>query len=698
MATGKTLFERDTKKPLGFFPKLYETVINSLGNEYLERMENIKDEDPAELMKFVYGLDSFKRTLKIQESYPEKNHHESKIKREYGNKAYQDKKDIDALYLFTQAVIAAPCDPESGQGKDLALALANRSAVLFSLKQYYLALDDIKLALESGYPKELQFKLLERKLKILMFYKQMCDAQETCKALIKSLDHAKLDPNKKLKLQRETQQTLNYFNKMPSVYNDLKVEMRPKADIPNIGDRNSLYPALANCISFKYAPGRGRFAVATRDIEVGQFICVEKPIVSRILPEYMGSNCAHCFKSMKAPLPCPVSTQFMFCSYDCRKKALDTYHPYEARISDFFTASGMSIICYLGYRAITSKPLKFFLDNKDKFQEHNEQSGISKGKVTKYLSEDYGNLFNLVTHHNERKVGDVFHRAMFAVMFLRCLKKFGYFGPDRTDISPENDDLSEDELFMGTLINHFLEVLQFNAHEVAQFEMMTKNREEGASSNYIGAGVYPTLAMFNHSCDPSIVRFYVEDVVCVQAIKNIRKGEEVCENYGPIFFHSNREERQKQLKTQYWFECQCLACTEDWPLMHEMTEDYLNFRCQDCNEKVVFNTASNNPLLRCVCGTPIPMLQVLKKIGETDMISAKAKEAMEKGDLATAQDLYCNFLTTLDKYLLPPYQDYFKIQQSIWKCIWMRFGNRIVRSKMRKPAKIAATDDYDTVD
>lgn len=84
-----------------------------------------------------------------------------------------------------------------------------------------------------------------------MFYKQMCDAQETCKALIKSLDHAKLDPNKKLKLQRETQQTLNYFNKMPSVYNDLKVEMRPKADIPNIGDRNSLYPALANCISFK---------------------------------------------------------------------------------------------------------------------------------------------------------------------------------------------------------------------------------------------------------------------------------------------------------------------------------------------------------------------------------------------------------------------------------------------------------------
>ena len=39
---------------------------------------------------------------------------------------------------------------------------------------------------------------------------------------------------------------------------------------------------------------------------------------------------------------------------------------------------------------------------------------------------------------------------------------------------------------------------------------------QGAESNFIGAGIYPTLAMFNHSCDPSIVRFYVEDVVAVQ--------------------------------------------------------------------------------------------------------------------------------------------------------------------------------------
>jgi hypothetical protein len=43
----------------------------------------------------------------------------------------------------------------------------------------------------------------------------------------------------------------------------------------------------------------------------------------------------------------------------------------------------------------------------------------------------------------------------------------------------------------------------------------------------------------------------------VQAIKNIFKGEEICENYGPIFFHSAREDRRSRLLKQYWFECNC---------------------------------------------------------------------------------------------------------------------------------------------
>ena len=71
---------------------------------------------------------------------------------------------LSLLFYIFQAVISAPCDLETGKSKDLSVALANRSAVLFSLKAYPMALDDIRLALESGYPEDLKFKLIDRKV------------------------------------------------------------------------------------------------------------------------------------------------------------------------------------------------------------------------------------------------------------------------------------------------------------------------------------------------------------------------------------------------------------------------------------------------------------------------------------------------------------------------------------------------------
>ncbi len=313
MASGRTLLEHEEKKkPLGFFPKLYEGLVNNLGAENMEALAE-RRHDSEWVLNFTHDLEDFRRGLLIQEAYPEKNPYEYRAKKEYGNKAYAEGRDLDALYLYTQAVVAAPQG-----GKDLALVLANRSAVLFSLRAFHLAADDIRLALESGYPEELRFKLLDRRAKVETHFRQFSDARDTYKELIGALDGAKCEKDKKMRLQRDAQKMLDFFSKAPSVYNDPNVELRPALELPKVSERNPSYPALANCLHFRHEAGRGRFAVATRDIAVGEFICVEKPLVSRILPEYAGSNCANCFKSMKAPLPCPTCTKVMFCSYACR--------------------------------------------------------------------------------------------------------------------------------------------------------------------------------------------------------------------------------------------------------------------------------------------------------------------------------------------------------------------------------------------
>merc|ERR1712012_1291634 len=650
----------------GFFPQLYKAVCHAMGDENIDKLETMRD-DMGEMIKFTYELKAFKDALEIKEFFPEKNLYESKAKKDYGNKAYKDGKDLDALYHYSQAIIAAPVG-QDGKSRELSILLANRSAVLFSLKAYGMALDDINLAFRLGYPDDLAYKLYDRKAKCLVAFKQMADAGEAYKLALKYVDKAtKLSGDRKTQVQREIMQALAFFKNAPAhlTKNQPEVSMVHQAEVPEIPNKNSLYPVMSDAITFKYEENRGRFAIASRDIVVGEVLTVEKAIVSHMLPEYMGRNCTHCFKSMKAPLPCPTCTKVMFCSMKCRTTALSTYHKYECKLVDLFLSSGMSIICFLALRTVTQKPLQWFRDNREMFElsKHDKTSGETKEQKEVYESSDYRNYFNLVSHHDERKTNDMFHRAMFSVFLLRCLQSQGYF-PD----SPQ-ETLTEDEHLIGNILCHFLEVLQFNAHEVAQFEMVTKTSQEGAKSAFIGAAVYPTLALFNHSCDPSIVRYYVEDYVVVQAIKNIFKGEEICENYGPIFFHSAKDDRQSRLEKQYWFKCQCIACQENWPLMHEMTQDVLNFRCGECGGSAPFHTSSNMPQLRCGCGTPINLFMGLKGLTEMDELMEAAHKELEANNLEKAQEMYTSNLLKLDKVLAPPYPDYYKIQQQIWKCI-----------------------------
>lgn len=92
-----------------------------------------------------------------------------------------------------------------------------------------------------------------KKAKILSFYKQFSDARDTYRSLLKSLDDAdKLDKAKKLKIQKEAQKMLEFFDKAKNgVYNDPNVPMKPEVNLPKIKDKNPKYPAIANCLHFR---------------------------------------------------------------------------------------------------------------------------------------------------------------------------------------------------------------------------------------------------------------------------------------------------------------------------------------------------------------------------------------------------------------------------------------------------------------
>ncbi|KAF4524027.1 hypothetical protein B566_EDAN013129 [Ephemera danica] len=79
--------------------------------------------------------------------------------RKEGNETYQKTEMKKAHELYTKSISYAPVD-----SAELALAYANRSAVLRSMKKCRECLMDIERALSHGYPKKKSFKLLLREM------------------------------------------------------------------------------------------------------------------------------------------------------------------------------------------------------------------------------------------------------------------------------------------------------------------------------------------------------------------------------------------------------------------------------------------------------------------------------------------------------------------------------------------------------
>lgn len=115
--------------------------------------------------------------------------------RNSGNKAFQKKDDRTALMLYTQSIATAPfpsildiCNEElqtelaenenNCTSEALALAFANRSAVLFSMGNHEACLNDIRQALKYNYPNKLLYKLFERQGKCMQALGKTEDAVE----------------------------------------------------------------------------------------------------------------------------------------------------------------------------------------------------------------------------------------------------------------------------------------------------------------------------------------------------------------------------------------------------------------------------------------------------------------------------------------------------------------------------------------
>ncbi|XP_043261262.1 SET and MYND domain-containing protein 4-like [Colletes gigas] len=512
-------------------------------------------------------------TLKIMSKYDiiptvcgdVKNIKESEKLREQGNKVFvsiplTSDSCLEALKLYTKSIAYAPYPSEQ-----LALAYANRSAVLLVVHKYKECIQDIDRALALTYPNNLKAKLYIRKVECLKVL-QHPNTENTIKEAQQWLEKMSLNDINCKKLNDK----LICIKKMPKLCNS-KIESDKKhkseSPFPEIKTRNTEIPCASDALTLKYNEQYGRHVVANRKINPGEVIAIEKPYSLIISPDNIHTHCSNCLEISWANIPCNYCTYSMYCSEECKASEWKKYHDLECSV--------FPSIWKMSFNKLDLFSVRFTIQNvresiniqelKDEIKEIDScddprTKGFSENGI--FESSKYRSLLSLVTNTEKRSVQDLFRKSLdacFILYFLAtCSNMFG--GPLRKDLSAliENPDVT----FIGSLILRHQQIIPSNMHSFSEMR--------GLDSAERGLAALPFFSLINHSCEPNILRHSRSKHAIMFAVYPIEKGEQIYDNYSYHFAIDPKATRQKELLRQYYFNCDCVPCREDWPLFYNV--------------------------------------------------------------------------------------------------------------------------------
>uniref|UniRef100_A0A1Y1K3J4 SET domain-containing protein n=4 Tax=Photinus pyralis TaxID=7054 RepID=A0A1Y1K3J4_PHOPY len=314
----------------------------------------------------------------------------------------------------------------------------------------------------------------------------------------------------------------------------------------------------------------------------------------------------------------------------------------------------MSVLCHMALRMVSQTTLKESLSQ-------------------------YEESRPFCTNAHLRPPEDFLQRTLMAAFLLRCLQKTNYF----IDGEGNDDDVpNEEEQKIGELLLYNLEMLQFNAHEIYETRYEQENELENAKIGYIAVALYPTVALFNHECYPAVTRHFVGRSIVITAVRPLKLGDVIAENYGPIFTRKPLISRQKALSSRYWFECKCEACSQDWPSFETGLETITNrLRCPNDKCTNFFTLPLSNEKLRCPrCKKNVSMVDFLESLKEVQKNYGDAHDLVKEGKTDEATVLLCDGINTFHLISRPPHGTTHVAQEVLRACLAHR-GNVYVKSK-----------------
>lgn len=155
----------------------------------------------------------------------------------------------------------------------------------------------------------------------------------------------------------------------------------------------------------------------------------------------------------------------------------------------------------------------------------------------------------------------------------------------------------------------------------------------------------------------------------ITSSRSIRRGQMIAENYGPIFTHKHRMDRQRSLQGRYWFQCQCPACREDWPVYDSMPEmEQALTCCPMCRGAV---TSVNSSYARCLkCKKQSSWEVIRRPVQEVTTLYQTAMRIMDQGQIEKAIELMSLYIELIESLVEDqPIRELYLAQEALRLCL-----------------------------